>query len=65
VGKASSFDDLLDKMSRDPVNNSLGASLRIGRRARDADRQRLDTVVVGGRSILVRIKGGAKGGGVG
>jgi hypothetical protein len=65
VGKASSFENLLDKMNRDPVNNSLGASLRIGRRARDTDRLRLDTVVVGGRSIQVRIKGGTKGGGAG
>lgn len=65
VGKAASFDDLLDKMSSDPVNNRVAASLRIGRRTRNTDARRLDTVVVGGRSILVHIKGGRTGGSAG
>jgi hypothetical protein len=65
VGKASSFDNLLRKMSSDPVNNRVATSLRIGRRTRDTDAQRLDTVVLGGKSILVRIKGGRTGGGAG
>ena len=65
VGKASSFDNLLRKMSSDPVNNRVATSLRIGRRTRDTDAQRLDTVVVGGKSILIRIKGGRTGGGAG
>jgi hypothetical protein len=62
VGKASSFDHLLQKMSNDPVNNSVGASLRFGRSLRVDDRLRIDTVVVGGKSIFVRIKGRSGGG---
>ena len=61
VGKAASFDDLLEKMSTDIPNNNVGVKLRIGRKVADKRNLRLGTVVEGGRSIFVRIASGPKG----
>jgi hypothetical protein len=55
---ATSFDDLLDRLSDLPVRNSLNANLRIGRRVKDEASSILDQVVDGRKSIFVRVRGG-------
>jgi hypothetical protein len=61
VGKAASFDGLLEKMRTDIPNNNVGVKLRIGRKVADKRNMRLGTVVEGGRSIFVRIGSRSKG----
>ncbi len=61
VGKATSFDDLLDKMANEATNDRLGVNLRLGRRIKADDATTLDQVVAGGRSISVRLPGGRRG----
>ena len=61
VGRATSFDDLLEKMRTDIPNNNVGVKLRIGRKVADKRNMRLGTVVEGGRSIFVRIGSRPKG----
>jgi hypothetical protein len=57
VGRAKSFDELLDKMREHPLRNSLNTQLRIGRRVKDESSSLLDLVVRGQKSISVRIRG--------
>jgi hypothetical protein len=57
VGGADSFDELLYKIRTDLPNNNVGAKLRIGRKVADKKNLRLGTVVQGGRSIFVKIRG--------
>jgi SpoIVB peptidase S55 len=56
VGKASSLDDLLDKIADDPPNNRVAAQLRTRHQVKSQDSKLRDTVIVGSREIDVHLK---------